>query len=96
MAALKEVISSVPEDIPVLLDAKRGDIGTTAAAYASAAFEVGQLFCVVRWAAVELETGPRFCSGVEGFGMVWSCLVWFGKVRLGLSTGYTRCPDVHV
>ena len=41
MAALKEVIAAVPEDIPVLLDAKRGDIGTTAAAYASAAFEVG-------------------------------------------------------
>lgn len=40
MAALKEVIAAVPRDIPVLLDAKRGDIGTTAAAYASAAFEV--------------------------------------------------------
>lgn len=41
MAALKEVIAAVPEGIPVLLDAKRGDIGTTAAAYASGAFEVG-------------------------------------------------------
>lgn len=40
MAALKEVIAAVPSDIPVLLDAKRGDIGTTAAAYASAAFQV--------------------------------------------------------
>lgn len=40
VAALKEVIAAVPQDIPVLLDAKRGDIGTTAAAYASAAFEV--------------------------------------------------------
>lgn len=49
MAALKEVISAVPKDIPVLLDAKRGDIGTTAAAYASAAFEVGQLLCLAFW-----------------------------------------------
>ena len=40
MEALKEVIAAVPKDIPVILDAKRGDIGTTAVAYASAAFEV--------------------------------------------------------
>ncbi|CAN0159221.1 unnamed protein product [Scytosiphon promiscuus] len=39
MAALKDVIAAVPDEIPVLLDAKRGDINTTAAAYASAAFE---------------------------------------------------------
>ena len=37
--ALKRVIAAVPEGIPVLLDAKRGDIGSTAAAYASAAFD---------------------------------------------------------
>lgn len=39
MAALAEVIAAVPEGIPVVLDAKRGDIGSTAAAYARAAFE---------------------------------------------------------
>ncbi|CAM9223990.1 unnamed protein product, partial [Ectocarpus sp. 13 AM-2016] len=39
VAALKEVIAAVPEGAPVLLDAKRGDIGTTADAYASGAFE---------------------------------------------------------
>ena len=37
--ALAEVIAAVPDEIPVLLDAKRGDISTTAAAYATAAFE---------------------------------------------------------
>ncbi len=36
--ALAEVIAAVPADIPVILDAKRGDIGNTAAAYAEAAF----------------------------------------------------------
>lgn len=36
--ALNEVIAAVPNGIPVLLDAKRGDIGSTAAAYADAAF----------------------------------------------------------
>ncbi len=38
LIALENVIASIPPDIPVLLDAKRGDISTTAAAYASAAF----------------------------------------------------------
>jgi len=37
---LAEVIASVPPEIPVLLDAKRGDVGNTARAYARAAFEV--------------------------------------------------------
>ncbi len=37
--ALVEVIAAVPEEIPVLLDAKRGDISSTAAAYATAVFD---------------------------------------------------------
>lgn len=38
--ALRQTIAAVPQDVPVLLDAKRGDIGSTAAAYARAAFDV--------------------------------------------------------
>ena len=38
VAALREVIAAVPDEIPVLLDAKRGDIASTAEAYARAAF----------------------------------------------------------
>ncbi|WP_062194790.1 orotidine-5'-phosphate decarboxylase [Anaerolinea thermolimosa] len=38
-AALKEVIAAVPRGTPVILDAKRGDIASTAEAYARAAFE---------------------------------------------------------
>lgn len=38
-AALKELIASIPADIPVVLDAKRGDIASTAEAYARSAFE---------------------------------------------------------
>lgn len=37
--ALKAVIDAVPDGIPVILDAKRGDIASTAEAYAKAAFE---------------------------------------------------------
>ena len=39
ISALQEVIEAVPDDIPVLLDAKRGDIASTATAYATAVFE---------------------------------------------------------
>ncbi len=38
-SVLKSVIASVPRNIPVILDAKRGDIGNTARAYARAAFD---------------------------------------------------------
>jgi uridine monophosphate synthetase len=38
-AALKAVIAHVPAGIPVILDAKRGDIADTAEAYARAAFD---------------------------------------------------------
>ena len=34
-------MKTIPEDIPVLLDVKRGDISTTAQAYATAAKQVG-------------------------------------------------------
>jgi orotidine 5'-phosphate decarboxylase subfamily 2 len=37
--ALRQVIAHVPEGIPVILDAKRGDIASTAEAYAQACFE---------------------------------------------------------
>jgi orotidine 5'-phosphate decarboxylase subfamily 2 len=40
LAALAAVIAHVPDDRIVILDAKRGDIGSTAEAYARAAFDV--------------------------------------------------------
>jgi uridine monophosphate synthetase len=38
VAALQDVIAAIPDDIPVILDVKRGDIASTARAYAEAAF----------------------------------------------------------
>lgn len=38
-AALRDVIAHVPDGIPVILDAKRGDIADTSEAYARAAFD---------------------------------------------------------
>lgn len=39
MELLRATLAAIPDDIPVLLDAKRGDIGSTAAAYAKACFD---------------------------------------------------------
>lgn len=39
LEALKKTKDYVPEDIPVIIDAKRGDIGNTAKAYAQSIFE---------------------------------------------------------
>ncbi|MGC9522195.1 MAG: orotidine-5'-phosphate decarboxylase [Anaerolineae bacterium] len=50
LTALKEVVDAIPAGIPVLLDAKRGDIGNTAKAYARAAFEV--------WGADAITVNP--------------------------------------
>lgn len=37
--ALEEIIELIPDEIPVILDAKRGDIASTAEAYAAAVFD---------------------------------------------------------
>ncbi len=52
LEALRQTIAYVHEvaDVPVILDAKRGDIGSTAQAYARAAFEV--------WGADALTVNP--------------------------------------
>jgi orotidine-5'-phosphate decarboxylase len=39
-ATLRQVIDAVPRGVPVILDAKRGDMGSTAVAYAKSVFEV--------------------------------------------------------
>ena len=40
ISVLQEVIAAIPADVPVILDAKRGDIASTAQAYAQAVFQV--------------------------------------------------------
>ncbi len=40
LRALRQVLDHIPEDIPVLLDAKRNDIASTAEAYARAVYDV--------------------------------------------------------
>jgi orotidine-5'-phosphate decarboxylase len=40
MDALKQTLKAIPANIPIIADAKRGDIGNTSKAYAKALFEV--------------------------------------------------------
>lgn len=39
LSLLKQIVQRIPEDIPVIVDGKRGDIGNTASHYAAAMFE---------------------------------------------------------
>jgi len=41
ITTLQKVLNEIPTDIPILLDVKRGDIGSTAAAYADACYSLG-------------------------------------------------------
>ncbi|GBG26141.1 Orotate phosphoribosyltransferase [Hondaea fermentalgiana] len=44
--ALQRVVAAVPAEIPVVLDVKRGDISSTAKAYATAAYDAYKAHCV--------------------------------------------------
>jgi len=60
LAALRETLAAIPPEIPVILDAKRNDIASTAAAYARAAFEV--------WGADAVTVNPYLgADGVAPF-----------------------------
>jgi uridine monophosphate synthetase len=65
MEALGKVIHAVPDGIPVILDAKRGDIASTARAYATAIFDVLKADAVtvspyLGWDSLEpMLTDPR-------------------------------------
>jgi orotidine 5'-phosphate decarboxylase subfamily 2 len=43
---LKEVLEAIPKEIPIILDCKRGDIDSTATAYANACYDIFQADCV--------------------------------------------------
>ena len=60
LQALRETLDYMPADVPVILDAKRNDISSTADAYARAAYEV--------WGADALTVNPYLGrDGVEPF-----------------------------
>lgn len=80
LKALRQTIAAVPDEIPVLLDAKRGDIDSTAAAYACAAFEV--------WGADAITVSPYL-----GQDSVTPFLAYPGKMVFILD--YTSNPSAR-
>jgi uridine monophosphate synthetase len=80
LEALRQTIAAVPDGMPVLLDAKRGDIDSTAAAYARAAFEV--------WGADAITISPYL-----GQDSVTPFLAYPGKMVFIL--GYTSNPSAR-
>lgn len=67
LRALQETLSLVPDEIPVLLDAKRGDIGSTAQAYARACIHYGVDAVTVNPYMGEDSVRPFVDSGLAVF-----------------------------
>lgn len=72
LAALKQTIEAVPEDIPVIIDGKRNDIGSTAAAYAYALFSFYNADCVTLNPYLGYESIAPFIE-YPGKGMFLLC-----------------------
>lgn len=61
--ALKDVLAAVPSNIPIILDVKRGDIDTTASAYAEAALTTLGVGCVTLSPYMGLDSIRPFVTG---------------------------------
>jgi uridine monophosphate synthetase len=73
LRALRETIAAIPPEIPVILDAKRGDIGSSAAGYARAAFDVWEADALTVNSYLGLETLAPFLEH-DGRGLFVLCL----------------------
>lgn len=71
LTALQETLRAIPEGIPVLCDAKRGDIGSTAEAYARAVFEVWHFDAVTVNAYGGADTVGPFLSYADKGVFIW-------------------------
>jgi orotidine-5'-phosphate decarboxylase len=69
--ALRETLAMVPGHIPVLVDAKRGDVGNTASAYARALFDVLGADAVTINAYGGRDACEPFLSRAERGVFVW-------------------------
>jgi uridine monophosphate synthetase len=72
LSALEETLALIPRDIPVILDAKRGDIDSTAAAYAQAAFGRLKVDAVTLSPYMGRDTVSPFLA-YEGKGLFLLC-----------------------
>lgn len=72
LSALTEVLALIPPEIPVILDAKRGDIGSTAEFYARAAFDFYKVDAVTLAPYLGKDAADPFLS-YEGRGVFVLC-----------------------
>ncbi len=63
MDVLALVLQAIPDDIPVILDGKRGDVPNTAAAYADALFDSFHADAATVAPYVGLDSIAPFCAG---------------------------------
>src|SRR5713101_3457409 len=63
MDVLTLTLQAIPEDVPVILDAKRGDVPNTAAAYAGALFDSFHADAATVAPYIGLDSIEPFCSG---------------------------------
>jgi len=72
LRAFEETLAAIPKDIPVICDAKRGDIGSTAAAYARAMFECWKVDAVTLNGYLGRDSVEPFLA-YEGCGLYLVC-----------------------
>jgi uridine monophosphate synthetase len=63
---LKRVVNIIPSNIPILLDVKRGDIGTTAMAYAEACYDHLHVDAVTLSPLMGWDSVQPFVTGTYG------------------------------
>jgi orotidine-5'-phosphate decarboxylase len=83
LRALEQTLAAIPGDIPVIGDVKRGDIGSTAAAYARAMFEQWDFDAVTLNPYLGLESVEPFLAYEDrGFYLVCRTSVAAGAADL--------------
>jgi uridine monophosphate synthetase len=66
-ATLERVIKEIPSNVPVLLDVKRGDIGSTAGAYAEACYEHAKADAVTLSPLMGWDSVAPFVTGTSAY-----------------------------
>lgn len=70
LQSLYKTIAYIPQDIPVILDAKRGDIGNTSKAYAKAAFEDFKADAITLSPYMGIDSVSPFLEYAERFAYI--------------------------
>ena len=75
-STLERVLKEIPSNVPILLDVKRGDIGSTAAAYAEACYEHLKADAVTLSPLMGWDSVAPFVTGMFHFISKQSEISW--------------------